>query len=189
MVHTDQSEQVSKIIEYYTEMITKNSGCIHRLEDWGRRQLAYPINKLHKAHYVLMNIEISAQILQKIVQDVQLNCAILRNMILKVKYAIKEPSPMFKMKEEKSANNGILNKKGALIMRNFRRRKFCRFTVEKIHHIDYKDIALLKNYITENGKIVPSRITGTRAKYQRKLSKAIKRARYLSLLPYTDHHN
>lgn len=107
MVHTDQSEQVSKIIEYYTEMITKNSGCIHRLEDWGRRQLAYPINKLHKAHYVLMNIEISAQILQKIVQDVQLNCAILRNMILKVKYAIKEPSPMFKIKEEKSANNGM----------------------------------------------------------------------------------
>ncbi|WP_041944178.1 30S ribosomal protein S18 [Wigglesworthia glossinidia] len=75
------------------------------------------------------------------------------------------------------------------MMRNFRRRKFCRFTVEKIHHIDYKDIALLKNYVTENGKIVPSRITGTRAKYQRKLSKAIKRARYLSLLPYTDHHN
>lgn len=70
----------------------------------------------------------------------------------------------------------------------FRRRKFCRFTAEQIIEIDYKDIAILKNYITESGKIVPSRITGTRAKYQRQLSRAIKRARYLALLPYTDHH-
>ncbi|MBK4775734.1 30S ribosomal protein S18 [Candidatus Pantoea edessiphila] len=72
--------------------------------------------------------------------------------------------------------------------RYFRRRKFCRFTVEGINEIDYKDIIMLKNYITENGKIVPSRITGTCAKYQRQLSRAIKRARYLSLIPYTDRH-
>lgn len=71
---------------------------------------------------------------------------------------------------------------------HFHRRKFCRFTTEKIKEIDYKDIATLKNYITENGKIVPSRITGTKAKHQRKLSRAIKYARYLSLIPYTDHH-
>ncbi|QCI18511.1 MAG: 30S ribosomal protein S18 [Buchnera aphidicola (Aphis urticata)] len=72
--------------------------------------------------------------------------------------------------------------------RYFRRRKFCRFTAENIQEIDYKDISMLKNYITENGKIVPSRITGTRAKYQRQLSRAIKKARYLALLPYTDQH-
>jgi small subunit ribosomal protein S18 len=72
--------------------------------------------------------------------------------------------------------------------RFFRRRKFCRFTAEGIVQIDYKDIAMLKNYITESGKIVPSRITGTSAKYQRQLSTAIKRARFLSLLPYTDSH-
>ncbi|QCI17357.1 30S ribosomal protein S18 [Buchnera aphidicola (Aphis helianthi)] len=72
--------------------------------------------------------------------------------------------------------------------RYFRRRKFCRFTAEGIQEIDYKDISMLKNYITENGKIVPSRITGTRAKYQRQLSRAIKKARYLALLPYTDQH-
>ncbi|MDX1251426.1 MAG: 30S ribosomal protein S18 [Pseudomonadota bacterium] len=72
--------------------------------------------------------------------------------------------------------------------RYFRRRKFCRFTAEKIKEIDYKDIALLKNYISESGKIVPSRITGTRARYQRQLSTAIKRARYLALLPYCDAH-
>jgi small subunit ribosomal protein S18 len=72
--------------------------------------------------------------------------------------------------------------------RYFRRRKFCRFTAEGIKEIDYKDIALLKQYITETGKIVPSRITGTKARYQRQLSTAIKRARYLALLPYTDAH-
>ena len=72
--------------------------------------------------------------------------------------------------------------------RFFRRRKFCRFTAEGVTEIDYKDLATLKNYITETGKIVPSRITGTKAKYQRQLARAVKRARYLALLPYTDSH-
>ena len=74
------------------------------------------------------------------------------------------------------------------MVRYFLRRQFCRFTAENVVEIDYKDIATLKNYISENGKIVPSRITGTRAKYQRQLARAIKRARYLALLPYTDNH-
>ena len=72
--------------------------------------------------------------------------------------------------------------------RYFRRRKFCKFTAEGIEEIDYKDINLLRQYITETGKIVPSRITGTKARYQRQLATAIKRARYLSLLPYCDSH-
>lgn len=72
--------------------------------------------------------------------------------------------------------------------RFFRRKKFCRFTAEGIKEIDYKDIAILKGYITETGKIVPSRITGTKARYQRQLSTAIKRARFLALLPYCDRH-
>ncbi len=70
----------------------------------------------------------------------------------------------------------------------FRRRKFCRFTAEKIKEVDYKDIALLKDFINENGKIIPARITGTKARYQRQLSVAVKRARFLALLPYTDLH-
>ncbi|VFP78378.1 30S ribosomal protein S18 [Buchnera aphidicola (Cinara cuneomaculata)] len=74
------------------------------------------------------------------------------------------------------------------MVRYFRRRKFCRFTAEGVKYIDYKDIVTLKNYITENGKIVPSRITGTKAKYQRQLARAIKRARFISLIPYTDQH-
>jgi len=72
--------------------------------------------------------------------------------------------------------------------RYFRRRKYCRFTAEGIAQIDYKDIELLKDFVSETGKIVPSRITGTKAKYQRQLATAIKRARYLALLPYTDAH-
>ncbi len=72
--------------------------------------------------------------------------------------------------------------------RYFRRRKYCRFTAEGITEIDYKDIELLKGFVTETGKIVPSRITGTKARYQRQLATAIKRARYLALLPYTDQH-
>jgi len=72
--------------------------------------------------------------------------------------------------------------------RYFRRRKYCRFTAEGISDIDYKDLELLKGFVTETGKIVPSRITGTKARYQRQLSTAIKRARYLALLPYTDQH-
>ncbi|MDM8561513.1 30S ribosomal protein S18 [Candidatus Parabeggiatoa sp. HSG14] len=72
--------------------------------------------------------------------------------------------------------------------RFFRRKKYCRFTAEGIKEIDYKDIALLKGYVSETGKIVPSRITGTKAKYQRQLSSAIKRARLLALLPYSDAH-
>lgn len=72
--------------------------------------------------------------------------------------------------------------------RFYRRRKFCKFTAEGITYVDYKDIDTLKAYVTETGKIVPSRITGTKAKYQRQLALAIKQARYLSLIPYTDSH-
>jgi small subunit ribosomal protein S18 len=73
--------------------------------------------------------------------------------------------------------------------RNFRRKKFCKFTAEGIKEIDYKDLDLLKQYISETGKIVPSRITGTSSKYQRQLALAVKRARFLALLPYTDQHS
>jgi small subunit ribosomal protein S18 len=73
--------------------------------------------------------------------------------------------------------------------RFFRRRKYCKFTAEGVKEIDYKDIDTLKQYVTETGKIVPSRITGTKAKYQRQLASAVKRARFLALLPYSDAHN
>lgn len=70
----------------------------------------------------------------------------------------------------------------------FKRKKFCRFTVERVEHIDYKDVDVLRDFITDNGKIIPARLTGTKAHYQRQLDTAIKRARFLALLPYTDNH-
>ena len=93
------------------------------------------------------------------------------------------PRPSFKGKG-KGKDKGKEKKRGAL----FRRRKFCRFTAEGIKEVDYKDINILKDFINENGKIIPARITGTAAGYQRQLSTAIKRARFLALLPYTDLH-
>jgi small subunit ribosomal protein S18 len=80
------------------------------------------------------------------------------------------------------------DKKNSSSRQLFKRRKFCRFTAEKIAEVDYKDINILKEFITENGKLIPARITGTKARYQRQLSVAVKRARFLALLPYTDLH-
>jgi small subunit ribosomal protein S18 len=93
------------------------------------------------------------------------------------------------MKDDKPRRSGPGGGGGGGGNRSFsRRRKFCRFTAEGVKQIDYKDLGTLKQYVTETGKIVPSRITGTKAFYQRQLSSAIKRARYLALLPYTDQH-
>ncbi|MDD2700569.1 MAG: 30S ribosomal protein S18 [Sideroxydans sp.] len=86
---------------------------------------------------------------------------------------------VFKKKDDKKNNSS---------RQLFKRRKFCRFTAEKIAEVDYKDINILKEFITENGKLIPARITGTKARYQRQLSTAVKRARFLALLPYTDLH-
>jgi small subunit ribosomal protein S6 len=102
MVHPDQSEQVAGMIERYTGSITEAGGTIHRLEDWGRRQLAYPINKLHKAHYVLMNVESEQSVIDELETAFRYNDAVLRNMIMRTKAAITEPSIMLKAKEERA---------------------------------------------------------------------------------------
>ena len=100
IVHPDQSEQVPAMVERYKALVTAQGGQIHRLEDWGRRQLAYPIQKLHKAHYVLMNIECNGETLAELEHGFKFNDAILRHLTIKMKRAITTPSPM--MKEEKS---------------------------------------------------------------------------------------
>ena len=101
MVHPDQSEQVAGMIERYTAAIKDSGGQIHRLEDWGRRQMAYPINKLHKAHYVLMNIEAEQAVIDELETNFRFNDAVIRNMIMRTKNAVTEPSPMIKAKEER----------------------------------------------------------------------------------------
>lgn len=101
IVHPDYSDQVPSMIEKYKEIITKNNGTIYRLEDWGRRQLAYSINKLHKAHYILMNIEVDTGVINVLENDFRFNDAIIRNIIIHVKKSYSEPSPMMKLKEDK----------------------------------------------------------------------------------------
>jgi len=101
LVHPDQSEQVPAMIERYTNLITSHKGKIHRLEDWGRRPLAYPINKIMKAHYVLMNIECDQQTVDELGDNFRYNDAVIRNMILRVDHAITEASPVFKEKDSR----------------------------------------------------------------------------------------
>jgi small subunit ribosomal protein S6 len=102
IVHPDQSEQVPAMIERYRGMVLAANGKIHRIEDWGRRQLAYPINKIFKAHYVLMNIETDQKLLDELEHGFKFNDAVLRHLVVRMKKAHTTPSPM--MKEEKSRN-------------------------------------------------------------------------------------
>jgi len=111
IVHPDQSEQVPAMIERYRTLVTSNGGTMHRLEDWGRRQLAYPIQKIHKAHYVLMNIECNQTVLDELEHAFKFNDAVLRHLTVSVKTAVTEPSPM--MKEEKSRS--VLNREDASV--------------------------------------------------------------------------
>jgi small subunit ribosomal protein S6 len=101
MVHPDQSEQVPGMIERYTGAIKEAGGTIHRLEDWGRRQLAYPIQKLHKAHYVLMNVEAPQNVIDELETNFRYNDAVLRNLIMRTNGAVVEPSPMAKVRDER----------------------------------------------------------------------------------------
>ena len=102
IVHPDQSEQVPGMVERYRQMVTGRSGKIHRLEDWGRRQLAFPIQKVHKAHYVLMNVECDGEALDELDHAFKFNDAVLRHLTVSMDEAVTGPSPM--MKEEKSRN-------------------------------------------------------------------------------------
>lgn len=100
LVHPDQSDQVSAMVDRYRGIIESDGGKIHRLEDWGRRQLAYPINKIHKAHYVLMNIECGRPEMEELESSFRFNDAVLRNLVIKTKAAVTEASPLVKEEEK-----------------------------------------------------------------------------------------
>jgi small subunit ribosomal protein S6 len=102
LIHPDQSEQVQGMVKRYKTMIKDEGGHIHRSEDWGRRQLAYPINKIHKAHYILLNVECSQKTRDELETGFRYNDAVLRNLILKRDRAITEPSPMMAESHKKS---------------------------------------------------------------------------------------
>jgi small subunit ribosomal protein S6 len=107
LVHPDQSEQVPAMIERYRSTIESGGGKIHRLEDWGRRQLAYPINKVHKAHYVLMNVEVGKPTLDELASAFRFNDAVIRNLVIQRDEAVTEASPLAKLagKEEQGAES------------------------------------------------------------------------------------
>lgn len=103
MVHPDQSEQVAGMIERYTGSITEANGTVHRLEDWGRRQLAYPIEKLHKAHYVLMNVEAPSEVIAELEETFRYNDAVLRSLTIRKDVAVTEASPLAKEEKKEQA--------------------------------------------------------------------------------------
>ncbi len=101
LVHPDQSDQVPAMVERYRGIMESNGGAVHRLEDWGRRQLAYPINKLIKAHYVLMNVECGKEELDELLSAFRFNDAVIRNLVIKRDEAVTEPSPLAKGGEKR----------------------------------------------------------------------------------------
>ena len=105
LVHPDQSDQVPGMIERYKSEIEKNGGRIHRLENWGRRQLAYPIQKLHKAHYVLMNVEAGQEAIDAIENNFRYNDAVIRNLVIRTEAPVTEQSPMMKARDERRARD------------------------------------------------------------------------------------
>ncbi|MCQ3828578.1 30S ribosomal protein S6 [Microbulbifer elongatus] len=100
LVHPDQSEQVPGMVERYTATIKESGGDVHRLEDWGRRRLAYPINKIHKAHYILMNVECTEEALAELTTNFKYNDAVIRNLVIREDEAITEESPIMKAEKE-----------------------------------------------------------------------------------------
>lgn len=103
LVHPDQSEQVPAMIERYRSTVETNNGTVHRLEDWGRRQLAYPINKIHKAHYILMNVECEPANIDELTHAFRFNDAVIRNLIVSIKGPVTDASPLIKEKENAPA--------------------------------------------------------------------------------------
>ena len=105
LVHPDRSEQVPSMVERYTSTIKNAGGTIHRLEDWGRRPLAYPINKVHKAHYVLMNIEVDEATIKELDHTFRFNDAVIRHMIMRTENAVTDPSPLIKAKDTRQGES------------------------------------------------------------------------------------
>ena len=113
LVHPDQSEQVSGMVERYTASITAANGTVHRMEDWGRRQLAYPINKIHKAHYILMNVECGQETLDELNSTFRYNDAVLRSMVIRRDEAVTAESPIMKQENAEKADKEARDRRNA----------------------------------------------------------------------------
>jgi small subunit ribosomal protein S6 len=179
LVHPDQGDQIATMLDRYTNLIKDGKGQIHRLEEWGRRPLAYGINKIHKAYFILLNVECDQKVYDDIMTAFRFNDAILRHLTIRHKAAIKEPS--FVMSNDNNNSHST-----PTIIDAYGRSAYP--SIKNAKDIDFKNVTLLKKYLTETGKIIPSRITGMCAKLQRRLANSIRRARFAALLPYCDNH-
>jgi small subunit ribosomal protein S6 len=183
LIHPDQTEQVTNMLDRYTNLVKDSKGKVHRMEGWGRRVLAYSIEKMSKAFYVLLNIECGQKTYDELMTAFKFNDSILRHLVIRRDEAITEASPLFRPVKDHSAEAASSDQdRGAPVNRT-------RLSEEEVKDVDYKDIDFMKEYVTETGKIIPARITGTAAKRQRQLSNAVRRARFLALLPYCDTHS
>lgn len=163
LVHPDQSGEVPEMIKRHEALVTEGGGKVHRSEDWGRKVLAYPIDRAHKAHYVLANIECNQDTLDKLENAFKFNDAVIRTLVL--------------VKDEAEKGQSIMAVNDAADGGKYTSRT-----------VDFMNVPLLKTYIMESGRMVPARISGISAKRQRKVAKAIKQARFLALMHYCDSH-
>jgi small subunit ribosomal protein S6 len=166
IIDPNHSDEAPNMLERFTKFVVEKKGKTHRQEDWGRRSLCYSINRAHKGHYIMLNIECTTKTYQAFMDNIRFNDTIIRKLVIQRKSAIKERSIMMEFKDDKKFKKTRLN----------------------FESIDYKALDLLKKHVMETGRIVPARTSGANAKEQRALSNAIKVARTLSLLPYCDRH-
>lgn len=187
LIHPDQSDQVPAMVERYTNMIKQSGGSIDRQEDWGRRQLEYPINKLPKAHYLLFNISCSKEMLEELEQNFRYNDSVIRNFTLKRDVIITKASLMMQKSDDASDSASAAGDRDNSAS-GARYKKQAQIETTQENEVDYKDLTLLRSHIMESGRIVPSRISRTKAGRQRQIAAAIKIDRFLALLPYCDRH-
>ena len=175
--------QVDALAATATEIVEANEGKVTKTETWGLKNLAYKIDRNRKAHFVMLNIEAPGSVVAELERQTRINEDIIRYMTIRVDEHEDGPSVMMR-KNERERKRRRERRRRLMARPFFRRRKSCPFSAKDAPKIDYKDVRLLQGFMSERGKIVPSRITAVSAKKQRELAKAIKRARHIGLLPY-----
>ncbi len=173
LIHPDREEDVPEFIEKHKSIVLTANGNVDRHENWGKRNLAYSIRDVRKAYYVLLNVTCTVEVLNQIITELHThNPILLRTLIQKLNNPVTKTSRMMQ-NIEAEANETRLPKISSFADKN---------------DVDYKSKKILKNYIMETGRIIPSRLTNTSTLVQRRVAKAIKLARYVALLPYCDRH-
>ena len=172
LIHPDCSDQVPDMMKRISDQVAEDDGQVHLMEDWGRRLLAYSVNRVHKAHYIWFNFSASPQLIEKLNKNYTFNDAVIRHLLAKQKTPTTQATEMIG-KDDMKLDLG---------------RKMPRISRDDLENISFYHIDILKYFVMENGRIIPCRMTGVSPKTQRKISHSVKLARLLALFPYCDHH-